>query len=203
MTTVVKVGGSLYDLPDLGTRLGRWVAQVEDRAIVLVPGGGAAADAVRDLDRTHALGEECAHWLALRALTLNAHFLGSLLPGARVVADAHELPTSTAPLILDAHAFARADEGRPGALPHSWDVTSDSIAARFAVVCGARRLILLKSVDFPATISWEEAGRRGLIDAHFARVLAQTRHLDVQTVNLRRIPSNPLDRARRDPPLDA
>src|SRR5262245_19403362 len=87
---VVKVGGSLYDLPDLGPRLQRWLDALHTRSILIVPGGGALADAVRDLDQIHGLGEETAHWLALRALTLNAYFLAALLPGAVVVAHPDE-----------------------------------------------------------------------------------------------------------------
>src|SRR5262245_62868008 len=112
--TVVKVGGSLFDLPDLGPRLRRWLGQLPAGEVLLVPGGGATADVVRAFDRVHHLGEEAAHWLALRAMSVNAALLESLAPGVPV---------------LDALAFARDDEGRPGRLPHCWAVTSDSVAA--------------------------------------------------------------------------
>src|SRR5262249_50947889 len=82
MKVVVKVGGSLYDLPGLGARLRAWLERLPSREVLLVPGGGPAADVVRDLDRLHRLGEEAAHWLALRALSVNARFLAALLPGA-------------------------------------------------------------------------------------------------------------------------
>src|SRR4051812_40903280 len=126
--TVAKVGGSLYDLPDLRQRLGAWISGSGGR-VLLVPGGGAAAGVVRHLDRAHALGEEAAHWLALRSLTVNAHFLGGLL-GSRVVGT----PGDEDLAVLDAHAYCLADEARPGALPHSWQATSDAVAARVAEV---------------------------------------------------------------------
>lgn len=183
---VVKVGGSLYDLPDLGRRLRAWLARLDAAQVLLVPGGGATADAVRAFDRRHALGEEAAHWLALRALTVNAHFLQTLLPGAEVVAQ----PSARGALsVLDAYAFGRADDGLPGCLPHCWDVTSDAVAARAAVVARAERLVLLKSVTVPAGLAWEEAERRGLVDAWFARVLAQSPGtLTVSAVNFRALP---------------
>lgn len=187
---VVKVGGSLYDLPDLGPRLQRWLAAWTHEAnIVLVPGGGPTTDVIRDLDRRHALGEETSHWLALRTLSLNAHFLAALLTSACVAADVaacrraweqKQLP------ILDAHEFARADESNAGHLPHSWHVTSDALAARVAVVVRARQLVLLKSTTIPAGMDWEEASRRAWVDEMFATVLRQApADLQVSAVNLR------------------
>ena len=79
---VVKVGGSLFDWPDLGPRLRQWLAANAPREVILVPGGGPTADVIRTLDRTHGLGDEAAHWLALRAMAVNAELLAALLPGA-------------------------------------------------------------------------------------------------------------------------
>lgn len=180
--TVVKVGGSLFDIPRLGERLREWLAGLDADQILLVPGGGPTADAVRALDRSQELGDEKAHWLALEALRLNAHFLANLLPGAAVVAD---LAQGCGRLwVVDCVAFAAADEGRPGCLPHSWDVTSDSIAARVAVVGGATELVVLKSVDIPDGTRWEEAGRVGWVDPYFGRAVASG--LAVRAVNFRR-----------------
>jgi aspartokinase-like uncharacterized kinase len=150
--------------------------------MLMVPGGGALAEAVRELDSTHGLGEETAHWLALRALTVNAHFLASLVPGALVVGHPDEWQRDSV-AILDCHAFAVADEGRAGALPHSWAVTSDSIAARVARVAGVRRLVLLKSVTIPHDVDWREAARRGWVDEYFPLLVDGT--LEVQPVNFK------------------
>src|SRR5437763_809108 len=76
---VVKVGGSLYDLPDLKSRLVAFIHSLSDPDRLLVPGGGTVADAVRTWDRTHSLGQTASHWIALRACALNAHFLAALL----------------------------------------------------------------------------------------------------------------------------
>src|SRR5262249_34341494 len=84
---VVKVGGSLFDLPDLGSKLGRWLKALSSQVVLIVPGGGSAAEVVRDLDRRHTLGEDRSHWLALFALGLNARFLAHVLPGAAVIQD--------------------------------------------------------------------------------------------------------------------
>lgn len=184
---VVKVGGSLYGLPDLRTRLLRWLLTLDD-SIVLVPGGGQLVEEIRRLDQVHRLGEESCHWLALRALSLNAHFLAGLLDNASVVDglsacaglwNAGKLP------VLDLLSFAEEDEGRSGTLPHCWEVTSDSFAARVAIVYGARGLYLLKSVDVPFPYDWRKAVIQGLVDEHFADVLGTDEsRLRVSAVNL-------------------
>jgi aspartokinase-like uncharacterized kinase len=186
---VVKVGGSLFDLPDLGRRLQNWLARQATAAILLIPGGGPAAEVVREYDRLFGLGEEQAHWLALMALALNAQLLSSLLPQAEVVPDIQAL----APLwrdgkvpVLDGYSFARLDEGKAGALPHCWTVTSDSLAARIARVMGAGELLLLKSTSLPAGMDWTEAGKRGLVDAHFTEVVGTS--LPVRFINFRSCP---------------
>lgn len=163
MTNVVKVGGSLFLLPQLRHRLSTFLPAI------LVPGGGACADAVREWDAVHGLGDETAHWLALRACSVNAQMLAALTG----------LPLISHPRggcgVLDAFAFLQADEGQPGALPHSWDATSDSIAARAAEVAGSA-LILLKST--------ESDGATDLVDPLFPSIVKRA-GLKVRVVNLR------------------
>jgi aspartokinase-like uncharacterized kinase len=175
--TVAKIGGSLYDLPDLRERLRAWITGSAGR-VLLVPGGGGAADVVRHLDRLHGVGEDAAHWLALRVLTVNAHFLGRLI-GAQVV----ESPGDEAMAVLDPHAFCVADESRAGALPRSWQATSDAVAARVAEASRAD-LVLLKSTDLPPGTAWGDAARAGLVDETFESIVRRAR-LRVAWVNLR------------------
>ncbi len=54
-------------------------------------------------------------------------------------------------------------------LPHSWDATSDSIAARVAQVLAATEVILLKSAPQPAqaTTPWSSFAEFGYIDRCF------------------------------------
>ena len=182
--TVVKVGGSLYDLPELRSRLQNWLLQTPNA--LLVPGGGPTADLVRRFDQTHGLGEEQAHWLALCALKLNAHFLAKLLPSARVIDNPEHATAGIA--ILNAYSFLgdEAESCREGRLPHCWAVSSDAIAAQAAVVAEADRLILLKSATIPEGMDWEEAGRCGYVDEWFARTIRPALpRLQIKAVNLR------------------
>jgi aspartokinase-like uncharacterized kinase len=174
---VVKVGGSLFDQPALGPGLRSFLAGLAPAKVVLVPGGGAVTNAVRELDRIHGLGEEVSHWLALGSLRVSAALLEALLEGDPSSAASHVA-------VLDPLTFAREDEAREGALPHCWRVTSDSIAARAAVVFRADRLILLKSIDLPTGMPWLEAAANGWVDAHFP-VLVPSVPCPVEVVNFR------------------
>jgi aspartokinase-like uncharacterized kinase len=176
---VAKVGGSLFDLPDLRDRLTAWLTGHCHRPVVLIPGGGAGADVIRRLDAVHRLGEEAAHWLALRVMTVNASFLARLL---RLPVMCSQTSAAPNPAVLDAHEFWRANDG-PAAPRHSWQVTSDTIAAWVACHLGAD-LVLLKSADLPAGIEWEEAAVAGLVDTTFPE-LVRGRGLSVSWVNLR------------------
>jgi aspartokinase-like uncharacterized kinase len=169
---VVKVGGSLFDHPNLGPALREFVAELAPAEVLLVPGGGPVADAVRELDRVHGLGEEAAHWLALRSLGVTAELLRALTSDSRLT-------------VLDCFTFAQKDESCPGALPHTWAVTTDSIAARVAVVYRADRLVLLKSRDIPLETAWETAAAEGWVDAYFPQI-APALPCPVEVVNFRR-----------------
>jgi len=171
---VAKVGGSLYDWPALGQTLRAWLAE-QSEPVLLFPGGGAAADVVRAWDRVHSLGEEVAHWLAIRSLSLAARFLQLLLP---------ELPVVESPMpgILDPYAYFRnPPRDRGGSPPHLWSVTSDSLALWVAIQSKASKLVLLKSADAPAG-DWSEAG---YVDGHFAELRSEAK-VRVEAVNLRK-----------------
>jgi aspartokinase-like uncharacterized kinase len=206
-TMVVKVGGSLFDLPDLRPRLCGWLERHAPRQVLLVPGGGPSAEAIRNLDRTHALGEESSHWLALRALAINAALLAALVPGSCVIdgPDLAELVWEQGRVpVLDAFAFCEADEANDDHLPHTWAVTSDSVAARAAVVMNAAELVLLKSAPAPTVLtpprpSWEPEKEEerlaawaasGYVDSWLPRVLAGT-GVRLRAVDLRGTMENP------------
>ena len=139
---VVKIGGGL--LREAGPDgLRRACAEVSAAAahqpVLVVPGGGPFADAVRELDARLDLGDAVAHELALRAMDQLGIVLGELLPGAQWLA---QLSAPRRLSILRAHpAFAaRAD------VPASWAVTSDSLAVLAAGAIGAAEAVLLKPV---------------------------------------------------------
>lgn len=165
---VVKLGGSLLDLPDLAERFRCWLAGEPAAKTVVLVGGGDMADVIRRAFAQHALSEEAAHWLCIRVLGVTAELLARLLPESLLTdrwSAVDELPADL--IVLDCQRFLKDDDCRPSPLPHTWDVTSDSIAARLAERLAADELVLLKSVSIAPDISPAAAATAGLVDAYF------------------------------------
>lgn len=194
--TVIKVGGSLFDLPDLSQRLKTLLNDVVSEPCVLIAGGGSVADTIRAWDKCHRLGAERAHRLAVQSMSLTASFLGTLLPGVPFVRDREALRSanhSEQAILFDLATLVLATGCCP--LPAAWDVTSDSLAAWLALETGAAKLILLKSLDLPEPqMPLTAASSSGLVDRYFPEVA--TRELRIDWINLRR---EPLTRQRWEP----
>jgi aspartokinase-like uncharacterized kinase len=109
------------------------------RPVLVVPGGGPFADAVRAVDAQVGLAPGVAHSLALRAMDQLGVLLFELLPEAQRLA---ELVAPRALAVVQAEA---AFGGRPD-VPESWAVTSDSLAVLAAAAIGAEEAVLLKPV---------------------------------------------------------
>lgn len=175
---VVKVGGSLLAGERLRPLLETLESSASTKGIVVVPGGGPFADAVREADRRHAPGATAAHWMAVLAMDQHAHLLAGLLPSAALAADPTTVERAIVAgrvAILAPYAWLRAADP----LPHGWDVTSDSIAAWVAGQLGARRLVLLKAMDHVTDergdarteVDPDALAARGIVDEHFPRTL--------------------------------
>jgi aspartokinase-like uncharacterized kinase len=181
---VVKVGGSLCDMPDLRVRLRAWLDRSDSPQILLVPGGGAITDAVRALDRVHQLGEEASHWLALQTLSVNAHVLAQLFPEMPLLSGLPHPADATGRFILDPLPFFKEDEQHAGRFPHLWQVTSDSLAVRVAMRAGAE-LVLLKSVSWQSADGWANATHAGIVDGFFDEAVQRAPEVAIRIVNLR------------------
>ena len=185
---VVKVGGSLFEQPNLAGKLRSWLALQRPAPAVLIAGGGPWAAAVRAADHRFQLGEETAHWLAISAMRVTAQLLSGLLPELHVTSDIAQVRQSPDCVwLLDVEHFLRYVEPTVAGtrLPHSWHVTSDSIAARVAVALGSTNLILLKSALPPAGTSVQRAAEIGYVDRFLpvaAGPVAQVRCVDLPAV---------------------
>lgn len=189
--TVIKVGGSLLDWRELPERITAFLDEIRAGQpilrTVLIPGGGLAADSIRLLDRIHGLGAETAHRLALHSLDLTAEILAALLPWAITIQRPEVIYSvgnaGLVPILAPRRFLDEIDRLSDDRLAASWDVTSDTIAARIAVSLKADRLILLKSTDAPPGIGRAEAARIGLVDRVFpeaARELARVAFLNLR-----------------------
>ncbi len=126
---VVKLGGSLYNrVPDLVP-----VLLDSRRPLFIVPGGGIFADAVRK----SRVDDDSAHWMAIASMDQYGWFIAS--QGIMTTA---LLKVPDRPVVFLPYCSMRQHDP----LRHSWDVTSDSIAAWVANLLGLD-LLLLKSVD--------------------------------------------------------
>jgi 5-(aminomethyl)-3-furanmethanol phosphate kinase len=139
---VVKIGGGLLRAQGLAG-LRRACADATEmatcRPVLVVPGGGPFADAVRAVDAQVGLADDVAHALALRAMDQLGVLLRPLLPTAEL------LSGLVAPRTLAVVAAAAAFGGLPE-VPESWAVTSDSLAVLAAAAIGAHEAVLLKPV---------------------------------------------------------
>jgi aspartokinase-like uncharacterized kinase len=144
---VVKVGGGLLGADGALEPVCAAIAALGRREpVVVVPGGGPLADAVRELDRRIGLSPAAAHWMAMLAMDQYAHLLAERIPGARLVEEAGAVGGVIAAgeiAVLAPSRWMRAAD----VLPHGWDATSDSIAAFVAGALEAVRLDLVKPAD--------------------------------------------------------
>jgi aspartokinase-like uncharacterized kinase len=186
---VVKVGGSLFDLPDLTGVLRHWLAEQSPACHILIPGGGPMADFIRTVDRRLRLNAEDVHWACIAVLTASTRLLAAMLPEASFVEDFGELRRRIARerglLVFDVEHFLRsAADLRSGLqLPCGWQVTSDSIAAFVADATDADELVLLKSTELPAGSTRSAAAFAGLVDSFFPQASSNVDH--IRWVNLR------------------
>lgn len=175
---VVKVGGSLLESEGLPALMASLSVAAASSRIVVVPGGGSFADAVRAACARHDPGESAAHWMAILGMDQHAQLLSGLEPQGRLVASLEGIAATVERgrlAILAPFAWLRSEDP----MPHGWHVTSDSIAAWVAARLGARRLVLLKSVEGAR----DEAGAilaearvaapavKGLVDEYFPQAL--------------------------------
>ena len=100
------------------------------RPVLVVPGGGPFADAVRAVDERVGLSDDVAHGLALRAMDQLGLLLRRCCPAPRL----RELAAPRGPACWRRRRRSRAAPG----VPESWAVTSDSLAVLAAGAIGAR-----------------------------------------------------------------
>jgi aspartokinase-like uncharacterized kinase len=175
---VVKLGGGLLAHPGaLEAAAGAVAALARRWRVVVVPGGGPFADAVRALHRSAGLSEDAAHWMAILAMDQYGHLLAERIERAVLVEEPGSIAAAVGAgqvAVLAPYRWMRSAD----VLPHSWDATSDSVAAFVAGALDARHLVLVKPADgdpaglvdrcfplvVPAGLPWTVVGWRRLAE---------------------------------------
>jgi 5-(aminomethyl)-3-furanmethanol phosphate kinase len=174
---VVKLGGSLAR----GGLLAGWLEALEHACaaspparlshLIVVPGGGMLADAVRSMQGELAFDDHTAHHMAMLAMEQFGLALANLWPrltrAATLAGVRRAWHMQKVPWWAPTHmALAAAAPAR------SWDMTSDSLAAWLAGELKAERLLLIKSIDaVPPEPICADLAANGILDplfCHFA-----------------------------------
>jgi len=168
--TIVKLGGSFA----FSTHLRDWIAAIAGSAgsVVLVPGGGPFADAVRAAQTQMGFDACAAHRMGLLAMEQYGCAIKSLHEKLSLAETPDSirccLADNQVPVWLSSRMVLDATD-----IPPSWDVTSDSLAVWLACKIGAKRLLLVKHVE-PArgTLRAADLAARDIVDKAFANFLA-------------------------------
>lgn len=163
---VIKLGGSLLGSPELLKWL-EVLTRYGDGKIVIVPGGGIFADAVRESQKLSNSSDAVAHKMAVMAMDQYAVLMTGLNP-ALVTAESEleiaERGWQHRTVVWMPSKMVCADE----TIPATWQVTSDSLAAWLASRLNAQQLILVKSQRPKLEqISLERLIKDGMVDEHF------------------------------------
>ncbi|MHA2299226.1 MAG: amino acid kinase family protein [Candidatus Hodarchaeales archaeon] len=129
----VKIGGSCLQHPRLLEQECKILSKV--RNVVIVPGGGCFADVVREQASKFNVGDTPAHWMAILAMNQFGYLLSKIVAGSLLCESIENVQSvqDTAIAIWLPYLDMRAKNP----FPHSWDVSSDSIAAWLAVKLGS------------------------------------------------------------------
>lgn len=171
---VVKLGGSLFGGDGSAGRA--WLDIVVRAAapVVVVPGGGSFADAVRREQQRLGLSDPAAHRMALLAMHQTALAVVDMQPEPRrlIVTDStrgigEALSRWRVPVWVPLPMTDRDSD-----IPEDWSITSDGLAAWLAIRIRARHVALVKSCAVPSDATAAELADAGLVDRWFARRVA-------------------------------
>jgi aspartokinase-like uncharacterized kinase len=163
---IVKLGGSLLGSPELSQWLDLFACH-GDGNIVIVPGGGIFAEAVRESQKLSGSSDAVAHRMAVMAMDQYGVLMAGLNPALVTAVSELEIAERSwqhRAIVWLPSTMVNADEN----IPKNWQVTSDSLAVWLAVKLNAEHLILVKSkkpkID---QISIERLMKDGIVDEHF------------------------------------
>lgn len=165
---VIKLGGSLHDWPDLPACL----AELTAPPSVIVPGGGLFADQVRRAQAAWQFDDRTAHDMALLAMAQFGRMLTGLEPRLAAARSTHRINAALA-AGHSAVWLPNPTDDELQAIPASWEVTSDSLAAWLAHRLAATELVLVKSAPLhDGTTDIAQLSAAGWVDPAFEAGIA-------------------------------
>ncbi|SAK69524.1 Amino acid kinase family protein [Caballeronia hypogeia] len=172
---VVKIGGSLSHDPALREWLTRlW--EVGGGRVVIVPGGGDFADAVRAYQREWRFDDLAAHNMCLLAMAQYAILMQGVVPELVLASNENRIRRA----LRDGRVAVWVPTDLMRTTPDSmtnWDTTSDSLAAWLSTSLNAERLMIVKSCDVQGNESLEALAARGIVDRRFPGYVRDANYL--------------------------
>lgn len=148
MKVVLKIGGSLMEQAD--TLLNAIDSHFNNKErkvkIVVVPGGGIFANAIREAGGVYSISDEASHWMAIASMEQYAYLLNDMT-AIPLIDNTEQIPEGLS-ILLPYQLLKNNDE-----LEHSWNVTSDTIAAWVAQRIGG---MLVKATDVDGVLKGDE-----------------------------------------------
>ena len=162
---VIKIGGSLWSGPYL-TEWINLIAQLNSQPIIIVPGGGPFAEAVRTVDKQFELTPECSHDMAVMAMQQYARMICDLNPALHLLHSTQELEEINSASVWAPYPLVQAHCH----YPKNWQTTSDSLSVWLAAYLESNHLCLVKSAQVAA--DQDVILKSDLVDDYFSHALA-------------------------------
>ncbi len=145
---VFKIGGKILDnSKNLINTIAQLTQLFEDKIVkklILIPGGGLLANFVRSLYREFKFNDDLAHWIAIYSMDYNGIELKRKFPHLKLFDNYEKLEQENRGMfIFLPYKYLKKNNE----LPHTWDVTSDSISLYFTKKLNSKNCFLIKDIE--------------------------------------------------------
>lgn len=165
---VLKIGGSFINKQNLENlkKITKEIQKINDHKLIIVTGGGKAANFVRNYDNEVRLKVNSSHFAAMAAMELNSYLISNFFDDFSFFSTDFEFQKKIN-IFLVLNYYRKFDP-----LPYSWNVSSDSIALEFSQRLKADKLVLVKQriIKNSLKIETQYAASDRLIDNYFPKL---------------------------------
>ncbi|MFW9990616.1 MAG: hypothetical protein ACFFD4_01025 [Candidatus Odinarchaeota archaeon] len=168
---LIKIGGSCLHYPQLLAQECKILSEINE--VVLVPGGGPFADVVREQAEYFKIQDDEAHWMAVLAMNQFGYLLSKMVGNSHLCETIGEIKVvrESSPVIW----LPYLEMKKRDPLPHTWDVTSDSITAWMSTQLGTSYFVKVTAFEEqlpPVTVTGDTLLKQTrLIDPHLPEYL--------------------------------